>query len=121
MVNRNDAYCAGWSADAANGIPAMVDGELAWSGKNNTLTKQFAAGVWPFNFDNVTADDLISVRDGSFFNSGASTIAGLKVGDVIFFKTATTSSAPSKVGMMRIEAFTLRRCNQVERLLYCFI
>ena len=106
LVNRNDAYCAGWSTDGANGIPAMVDGESAWNGKNNTLTKQYAAGVWPFNFENVTADDLMAVRDGSFFNSGAGTIPGLKVGDVVFFKTATTSAAPSKVGMMRIESFT---------------
>lgn len=106
VVNRNDAYCAGWSADAANSIPAMIDGETAWNGKNNTLTKQYSAGVWPFSFENVTADDLTAVRDGSFFNSGAGTIPGLKVGDVIFFKTATTSTAPSKVGMMRIESFT---------------
>jgi hypothetical protein len=105
-VNRNDAYCAGWSTDVANAIPAMVDGEAAWDGKNNTLTKQYTAGSWPFDFDNATAADLESIRDGSFFNSGGGTIAGLKTGDAVFFKTAATSTAPSTVGIMRIESWT---------------
>jgi hypothetical protein len=105
-VNRNDGYCAGWSTDVDNGIPAMLDGEAAWNGKNNTKTVQYMKGSYAFDFDNATADDLAALRDGSLFDSGGGTIAGLKTGDVVIFKTAASSTAPSTVGLLRIESFT---------------
>lgn len=95
----------GWSEDAANNIPSLY----TWTGRNTMKIKKFKVGVWSFDFDDVTATDLQSAAVQNYLNTPRVTedFANYVVGEAAFFQTSSFSTAPSKIGMMRIESLTV--------------
>lgn len=95
----------GWSEDVANNIPSLY----TWPGRNTMKTKKYKTGVWSFNFDNVTTADLKSVAVQNYLNTPRVTedFANYVAGESVFFQTSASSTAPSKIGIMRIETFTV--------------
>lgn len=98
-----------WSHDPANNIPYMS----TWPGLNATQIKRFHPTSWPFDFDNVTAADLKDANVQTYIGQGQITedFAFYNVGDAGLFRTAPTSTAPSKTGMFRIEALKVLTIN----------
>jgi len=96
-----------WSGDAANGIPLME----TWTGvaRNATKIKKFTPGSFAFTFDNVTSTDLKAAAVQTYLNSAQVTadFANYVAGEVAFFQTSATSTNGAKIGMMRIESFTV--------------
>lgn len=95
----------GWSEDVANNIPSFY----TWPGRNTMKIKKFKPGVWSFNFDNVTSADLQTAAVQNYLNTPRVTedFANYVGGEVAFFQTSASSTAPSKIGIMRIESFTV--------------
>jgi nucleoside diphosphate kinase len=100
-----------WSGDPGNGIPLMEN----WTGvpRNATKIKKFTPGSFAFNFDNVTSTDLKAAAVQTYINSAQVTadFANYVAGEVAFFQTAATSTNGAKIGMMRIESFTVDPAN----------
>ena len=100
-----------WSGDPGNGIPLME----TWTGvpRNATKIKKFTPGSFAFTFDNVTSTDLKAVPVQTYLNSAQVTadFANYTAGEVAFFQTAATSTNGAKIGMMRIESFTVDAAN----------
>ena len=96
-----------WSADPANNVPLME----SWTGvaRNVTKIKKYTPGAWSFTFDNVTSTELKTAAVQTYLNSAQVTadFANYVVGEVAFFQTASTSTSPSKIGMMKIESITV--------------
>lgn len=95
----------GWSEDAANNIPSFY----TWPGRNTMKIKKFKSGVWAFNFDNVTSADLQSAAVQNYLNTPRVTedFANYVAGEAAFFQTSASSTVPSRIGIMRIESFTV--------------
>lgn len=101
-----------WSSDPANNIPLLE----TWTGRNSMKIKKFTPGSFAFDFDNVTAIDLKTTAVQNYLNSAQVTadFANYVAGEVAFFQTAATSTAPSKIGMMKIESFTVDPTNNTK-------
>ncbi|SOD12520.1 hypothetical protein [Pedobacter xixiisoli] len=101
-----------WSSDPANNVPLLE----TWTGRNNTKIKKYVPGSYSFNFDDVTSTDLKTPAIQNYLNtaSTATDFAGLVAGESIFFQTSALSTAPSKIGMMKIESFTVDPTNNTK-------
>ncbi|RYG17704.1 MAG: hypothetical protein EOO07_10525 [Chitinophagaceae bacterium] len=101
-----------WSSDPANNVPLLE----TWTGRNNTKIKKYVPGSYSFNFDDVTSTDLKTPAIQNYLNtaSTATDFAGLVAGESIFFQTSASSTAPSKIGMMKIESFTVDPTNNTK-------
>ncbi len=90
--------------DAAAGIPAFG----TWSGehaKNSTTRRKFDPSRFSFNFDTVTADDLLGSAVQNRLNEGQVNpdFCDFVNGDVVLFKTGPASTSPNTVGIIRID------------------
>ncbi len=103
-----------WSADADNNVPFLENWPAATHPRNGTKIKKFIPASWSFTFDNVTSADLQTPAVQTYLNQGQVTddFANYAKGEVAFFQTVAASTAPSKIGIMRIENFVLENSGQ---------
>lgn len=100
MANRPDGE---WpeQMDAAAGIPSYN----TWSGRNATTRRKFDPSRFSFNFDTVTADDLLGSAVQNRLNEGQTNpdFCDFVNGDVVLFKTGPLSTCPNTTGIIRFE------------------
>lgn len=89
------------SRDVEAGIPWFS----TWSGRNATTRRLFDPARFSFDFDTVTADDLLGTAVQNRLKEGQVTndFANFKQGAVVLFKTGPLSTCPNATGIIRFD------------------
>ena len=85
-------------------IPLLQASEAQWNGRNATYMKRLTTS-YAFDFDNVTAADLLSDAVQTYVVQGKtnSDWINYKVGESFLFKTGPLSTCPNTTGIVRFE------------------